>query len=179
MQTKWGQLWLRRWRWSSTNWRISGSIPGTSSPHHNVSLSRILNPKLILIAPDSFRSWNATSSLQLELAQAPHPCPKAGLASWQQDLPPSSPQCASGASCCILVHTGSHSGLFQAVDIQNLLCITLKITFLSLPYLGFTWTHSIEERWHDFSLHSETTPYFLKVPGLINVELVIHSSHPF
>ena len=32
----------------STNWKVGGSIPDFSSPHIEVSLGRILNPKLPL-----------------------------------------------------------------------------------------------------------------------------------
>ena len=45
-----GQLWLRRWRGSSTTQKVGSVIPGTCSLHAKVSLGKILNPKLPLMA---------------------------------------------------------------------------------------------------------------------------------
>ncbi len=45
-----GRLWLSRQSGSSTNQRVGGLIPGSSSPHINVSSGKILNPTLLLMA---------------------------------------------------------------------------------------------------------------------------------
>ena len=51
------RLWLRRWSGSSTNRKIGGSIPGSSSPHVDVSLGKTLNPELLLMAEPSVCEW--------------------------------------------------------------------------------------------------------------------------
>lgn len=175
MQTNWGQLWLRRWRWSSANWRISGWIPGACSPHHNVSLSRILNPKLILITPDSFRNWNTTSSIQLELARAPHPCPKG----WACFLAAGSDSFSSSVHFrSFSLYSGSYRKPQQFVSSsRHSKSITSEITFSLSSYSGFTWTHSTEERWQTWLYILRPLSLF-SVPGLLNVQLVNHSSHP-